>query len=652
MYIKKVMFILILMVFTESTLAQVSLSEINNYNLCFNIAKHDLDSITPLTVSLSNSFAYIISEERTNTITTTHDEDSISELVEIKPKESNFTQPIGVALDKTGNVYIADTGNNCIQKFDSKGISLAKWGTEGSEDGQFNYPYGITLDASGNVYATDYLNCRVQKFTSDGVFLTKWEVKSPDDSYSGKPQSIASDSLGNIYLTDWSNHQVYKFTSNGTYLTRWGTYGSDNGQFDYPDGIAVDKSGNVYVADTMNHRIQKFDANGSFIAKWGREGSDDGQFDKPVGVAIDDSGNIFVVDQNNQRIQKFDSNGAFLAKWSINGSGDNQFRHPTGIAVDASYNLYIADTGNNRVLKLTLNSVLSVNAFADGQSTKAIVFMDNNEAGYTPYKTVITEGKHKVRVGMNLYHDYSEIVTIAKSREYIVNATLQPAFGSLEVNTIPAGAIVELFNVNRKIQNKGNTPFLLDKIPSGVYKLRLVKDSYYIENRSITVQDSQKSIVSFQLKHKTSRVKLALLSSGFPGLGQYWGRRYISGSAFLLGGLCAVTGAVTSYFQYERSVDKYNDAVDRYHNSNSANIDISRQEMIKAHDNADNKFLFRQIAFATAGGIWALNVLHILIAGPKSESSPQTPQADLSGWIISPQIARHTVGVLVCFGFR
>ena len=92
--------------------------------------------------------------------------------------------------------------NNRIQKFDSNGAFITKWGSSGSEDGQFNYPVGVAVDSSGNVYVADYVNNRIQKFDS-----------------------------------------------NGTFITKWGSYGSEDGQFSYPYGVAVDSSGNVYVAD-------------------------------------------------------------------------------------------------------------------------------------------------------------------------------------------------------------------------------------------------------------------------------------------------------------------------------------------------------------------------------------------------------------------
>ena len=132
-----------------------------------------------------------------------------------------FNQPSGIALDSSGNVYVADTWNHRIQKFTSSGQFVTKWGSYGNGDGQFIGPFGIALDSSGNVYVADINNGRIQKFTSDGQFIAKW-----------------------------------------------GSQGSGDGQFDYPSGIAADSSGNVYVADTQNHRIQKFTSDGQFIAKW------------------------------------------------------------------------------------------------------------------------------------------------------------------------------------------------------------------------------------------------------------------------------------------------------------------------------------------------------------------------------------------------
>ncbi len=219
-----------------------------------------------------------------------------------------FTYP-KVAVDVSGNMYVADLSNQ-IQKFDSSGTFLTKWGSIGSGDGQFNYPYGVAVDNSGNVYVADTNNNRIQKFTFTGTFLTKWGSSGTGNGQFGSmmgegPQGIFVDSSGSVYVTDFWNHRIQKFTSTGTYVTKWGSSGSGDGQFNYPNGVTVDNSGNVYVADKDNHRIQKFDSSGAFLTKWGSGGSGDGQFNYPYGVAVDSSGNVYVADSGHSRIQFF-----------------------------------------------------------------------------------------------------------------------------------------------------------------------------------------------------------------------------------------------------------------------------------------------------------------------------------------------------------
>lgn len=272
-------------------------------------------------------------------------------------EDGEFKAPTGIALDKDGRIYVADTDNHSIQKFDKDGKFLARWGGEPSgQEGQFYYPRGLAIGSEGEVYVSDSGNNRIQKFDAEGNVMRAWGKfgfawRGADIGKFDVPWGVATDRDGNLYVSDTSNSRIQKFKSDGTPLLKWGRDGSFDGAFFFPRGVTVDFVGNIYVADESNNRIQKFDARGSFLAKWGKEGGGPGQFKAPWGVACDKLGNVYVVDSGNHRIQKFDGNGTFLCQWGNRGVTEGQVNFPSGVAVDAEGYVYVVDSGNNRVLK-------------------------------------------------------------------------------------------------------------------------------------------------------------------------------------------------------------------------------------------------------------------------------------------------------------
>ncbi len=171
---------------------------------------------------------------------------------------AQFFSPRGIAIDRSGNLYVCDSSNHRIQKFTSGGVFITKWGTVGSGDGEFYFPRGIAIDESGNLYLTDTWNDRIQKFTSEGVFIAKWGIGGTGEGQFLEPRGIAVDRSGNVYVADTWSHRFQKFTSDGFFVNMFGTFGNDIGYLNAPEDLGVNSRGKIYISDIINDRIQSF----------------------------------------------------------------------------------------------------------------------------------------------------------------------------------------------------------------------------------------------------------------------------------------------------------------------------------------------------------------------------------------------------------
>ncbi|HXS60277.1 MAG TPA: SBBP repeat-containing protein [Candidatus Sulfopaludibacter sp.] len=180
--------------------------------------------------------------------------------------------------------------------------SVKQWGSSGSGNGQFSNPSGIAIDSSNRVYVADSNNDRIQKFDNNGTFIKQW---GSGDRQSIYPSGIAIDSSGKVYVTDDYIGRIQKFDNNGTFIKQWGSSGSGNGQFSNPHGIAIDSSGNVYVADSGNKRIQKSNGDGNVITTLDTGSKISAQFHNPIDIAANLLGILYVVDGGNNRIDVF-----------------------------------------------------------------------------------------------------------------------------------------------------------------------------------------------------------------------------------------------------------------------------------------------------------------------------------------------------------
>ena len=298
--------------------------------------------------------------------------------------------PTGLAVDRSGNLFIADTANRAIRKVSASGI-ISTFATG------LNLAEGVVADAVGNLYIADYIDSmddcgdefysgRVLKVTADGTTTTTVDAIGQGLR---APQGIAADAAGNVYVADSIAGMVVEITPGGLIKTAAGnTYSyeyqcpayvtpSDIGTLICPGGVAVDSAGNLYVSDSGRGRIARITPQGDVTnlvgdgtpeTYWGDGGkATDSALDAPLGVAVDNAGNLYISDSKNSRVRKVSIDGVIttVAGTGIPGhSGDGgpavnaKLMGPAGLALDASGNLYIADYADNRIRKVSTDGTI------------------------------------------------------------------------------------------------------------------------------------------------------------------------------------------------------------------------------------------------------------------------------------------------------
>lgn len=310
---------------------------------------------------------------------------------------ASIYNPLGVAADGAGNVYIVDTKNHCIRKGNSAGIisTIAGDGTAGySGDGgpataaKLYIPNKIALDGAGNIVFVDNGNFCIRKINAAGFISTIVGTGVAGNSGDGGPATVAQinacpglaiDAVGNIFFSDAVKNTIRKINTSGIVSTIAGCglsgYMGDGGpataaRFNEPFGIALDGAGNIYVAEYSNNCLRKVSASGivstvtgALVTGYSGDGgpASTAKLDRPGSVVIDHNNEIYIGDHNNSVVRKISNTGIIttIAGSRVSGySGDGgpataaQLRGPSDVYVDPTGSLLIADYVDSRIRKI------------------------------------------------------------------------------------------------------------------------------------------------------------------------------------------------------------------------------------------------------------------------------------------------------------
>ncbi|MBO9540126.1 hypothetical protein J7643_05985 [bacterium] len=246
-----------------------------------------------------------------------------------------LSNPHSLDVNRNGDLLVSDYANYRVLKLDatgnllfgigngSSGWTSGQGSTGGSGHNQLNAAHYAKFDVAGNIWIADSVNHRVLKYDPSGNFLlgvgngTSWTTAAGNQNASASIDRAFDNAISlaiapnqEVYVSDRRNHRIQRLSSSGAFLGKWGSNGTGPGQFDMPEDILVDQAGNVWVSEYNGHRIQKFTRTGTYLGQFGSSGTGAGQFNRARGMAWAPDGALYVADENNYRIQRLiPSNG-------------------------------------------------------------------------------------------------------------------------------------------------------------------------------------------------------------------------------------------------------------------------------------------------------------------------------------------------------
>jgi sugar lactone lactonase YvrE len=253
-----------------------------------------------------------------------------------------FMSPSSVSLDSFGNVLIADTGNNRIQKFDSSGRFILEFGALGSSSGELNGPTDA-VENSLSIYVVDSMNERVLEYDLEGNFLSTClsEDVLSDSRHSFGPRKLAFSPAGYVFLTDVEADAVMVLSKFWEPISVVGGFGGGEGRFSDPLGVALGEAEEVLVCDSGNRRVQRLDSLGNLAGILGVCSED--SFCEPVDAATGPDGTLYVADRTGRRVLVVTAEGAVICE--LPGRDAPALTSPSAVAVSPRGLLYVVDGG-------------------------------------------------------------------------------------------------------------------------------------------------------------------------------------------------------------------------------------------------------------------------------------------------------------------
>jgi WD40 repeat protein/sugar lactone lactonase YvrE len=388
--------------------------------------------------------------------------------------QNQFRNPIGIAINNSGFIYLTNSYYHNIVVFKSISVSNSlslnldyipkyDYGGQGAiiyaDSNVLRRGFDISYSNSTKyLYAIDNVTDSIKKFSFDiSGSYSSWDpiysfgtTGSGNDNFN-QASDIAINATNSYYITDTDNDRVVIYNSTDNFIKSFGLLGSEDGNFSKPIGIAISKFNDyIYVADSENNRIQYFDWNGTYINKWGSFGTGNGNFNKPYGIAINsNTGNVYVSDQNNNRIQVFDATGGFLFSFGKKGNLAGEFDQPGHIVIDTNSYVYITDINNKRVQVFDENGLYKT--FEDKYYGNYLlnfvngIAIDSNDNLYYNYYFYYSN-----------YYSYNYILKYKRSSSYITKIgtpyfTFSPNQEVLSLSFNPFGKIFSAGLLNNSI---------------------------------------------------------------------------------------------------------------------------------------------------------------------------------------------------------